>query len=141
PQRRFDTCPRGKAAATGQPLKLYLVGWAQPRYFAQKISRFAAIAGIGRVMLRIAIQVDFAGGYGRGVLRGAMQYAQLRSDWEFVMPPMYSLASRKFAEPRPADGVIAMLHAPRSLELFRRQRIPVVNAARTMSVRALREIR
>src|SRR5277367_5183597 len=44
-------------------------------------------------MLRIGIQLDFAGGYGRGVLRGIMQFANLRRDWEFVMPPMYSLKS------------------------------------------------
>src|SRR5205814_64722 len=65
-------------------------------------------------MLRIAIQLDFAGGYGRGVLRGVMRYANLRTNWEFVMPPMYSLASRKLVDPRAADGVIAMLHAARS---------------------------
>ena len=55
-------------------------------------------------MLRIAIQLDFAGGYGRGVLRGVMRYANLRTDWEFVMPPMYSLASRKLVDPKAADG-------------------------------------
>jgi len=91
-------------------------------------------------MLRIAIQLDFAGGYGRGVLRGVMRYANLRTDWEFVMPPMYSLASGKLVNPRGADGVIAMLHAARSLEPFRQARVPVVNTARTMSVRELRQV-
>jgi LacI family transcriptional regulator len=92
-------------------------------------------------MQRIAIQVDFAGGYGRGVLRGVMQYAHLRTDWEFVMPPMYSLATKKLEDPRAADGVIAMLHARRSAEPFRRSRVPLVNAARTMSLNELRRIR
>src|SRR6059036_531559 len=92
-------------------------------------------------MRRIAIQLDFAGGYGRGVLRGVMRYANLRSDWEFVMPPMYSLASRKLVDPRSADGVIAMLHAARSAEPFRRAKVPLVNTARTMSARELRQIR
>ena len=61
-------------------------------------------------MLRIGIQVDFAGGYGRGVLRGVMAYANLRADWEFEMPPMYMLSSRKL-DLRNVDGVIAMIHA------------------------------
>jgi LacI family transcriptional regulator len=92
-------------------------------------------------MLRIAIQLDFAGGYGRGVLSGVMRYANLRTDWEFVMPPMYALASHKLVEPHAADGVIAMLHAARSIEPFRRARVPAVNTARTMSLAELRKIR
>src|SRR5437763_5583212 len=85
-------------------------------------------------MRRIAIQLDFAGGYGRGVLRGVMQYANLRTDWEFVMPPMYSLGSKRLDELETADGVIAMMHAARSIEPFRRKRVPVVNTARTISL-------
>src|SRR5215510_621959 len=92
-------------------------------------------------MLRIAIQLDFAGGYGRGVLRGVMRYANLRTDWEFVMPPMYSLTSRKLVDPSAADGVVAMLHAARSAEPFQQARVPVVNTARTMSLRELRQAR
>lgn len=85
-------------------------------------------------MKRIGIQIDFAGGYGRGVLRGVMQYANLRRDWEFVMPPMYSLKSKKTVDPRSADGVIAMIHATRSIEPFANARVPVVNTARTIGV-------
>jgi LacI family transcriptional regulator len=70
-----------------------------------------------------------------------MRYANLRTDWEFVMPPMYSLASRKLVDPLSADGVIAMLHAARSIEPFRHARVPVVNTARTMSLKELRHIR
>jgi LacI family transcriptional regulator len=92
-------------------------------------------------MRRIAIQLDFAGGYGRGVLRGVMRYANLRADWEFVMPPMYSLASKKLEDPQPADGVIAMLHAARSFEPFRRAGIPIINTARTLTATELRQIR
>ena len=90
-------------------------------------------------MLRIGIQLDFAGGYGRGVLKGVMQYANLRTDWEFVMPPMYSLKSKKVIDPRTADGVIAMVHATRSIEPFRRAKVPVVNTARTLSTREIEE--
>jgi LacI family transcriptional regulator len=87
-------------------------------------------------MLRIGIQVDFAGGYGRGVLRGVMAYANLRTDWEFEMPPMYMLSSRR-VDLRNVDGVIAMIHAARSFDRFRRARVPMVNCARTMSARQL----
>lgn len=89
-------------------------------------------------MRRVGIQLDFAGGYGRGVLRGVMQYANLQRDWEFVMPPMYSLKSKRTVDPRSADGVIAMVHSMRSVEPFRRARVPVVNAARTLSGNELR---
>ncbi len=91
-------------------------------------------------MIRIGIQLDFAGGYGRGVLRGVMRYANLRTDWEFVMPPMYSLASRKLDQ-QANDGVIAMVHAARTLDRFRQARIPLVNTAHTMTTRELRQVR
>jgi LacI family transcriptional regulator len=106
-----------------------------PRYFAQNISRFAAEA-----MKRIGIQLDFAGGYGRGVLRGVMQFANLRTDWEFIMPPMYSLKSKNLIDPRTTDGVVARVHAKRSIELFRHGRVPVVNTARTLSLREIEEM-
>jgi LacI family transcriptional regulator len=89
-------------------------------------------------MKRIGIQLDFAGGYGRGVLRGVMHYAQLRRDWEFVMPPMYSLTSKKTVDPTSADGVVAMIHSVRSIEPFAAARVPVVNTARTLSVDEMR---
>src|SRR5271166_6403140 len=87
-------------------------------------------------MIRIGIQVDFAGSYGRGVLRGVMAYANLRSDWEFLMPPMYSLNSQRL-DPAEVDGVIAMIHATKSLDRFRRSGVPTVNTARTISARQL----
>jgi LacI family transcriptional regulator len=87
-------------------------------------------------MIRIGIQVDFAGSYGRGVLRGVMAYANLQSDWEFLMPPMYSLNSQRL-DPKDVDGVIAMIHATRSLDRFRRSGVPTVNTARTISARQL----
>ena len=90
-------------------------------------------------MIRIGIHLEFAGGYGRGVLRGVMEYAHLRADWKFVMPPMYSLAKQKWAEPDSADGMVVMVHSPRSIDRFRRAHVPIVNTARTMSVRELRQ--
>ena len=92
-------------------------------------------------MLRIGIHLDFAGGYGRGVLRGLMQYANLQSDWEFVMPPMYSLGSAKLDDLRDTDGVIAMVHAARTVHRFRRAKVPLVNTARTMGAGELEKQR
>jgi LacI family transcriptional regulator len=89
-------------------------------------------------MIRIGIQLEFAGGYGRGVLRGIMEYANLRTNWKFVMPPMYSLAKRELDDPRAADGVVVMVHAARSVERFRQAGVPIVNTARTMSAPELR---
>ena len=61
-------------------------------------------------MLKIGIQVDLAGAYGRDALRGVMRYANTVGDWEFVMPPMYSLNTKRTVEPHAVDGVIGMLH-------------------------------
>jgi LacI family transcriptional regulator len=87
-------------------------------------------------MIRIGIQVEFAGSYGRGVLRGVMAYANLRADWEFIMPPMYSLSSKK-PQTGGADGIIAMVHGMRSIERYKKGKVPMVNAARTLSARQL----
>ena len=87
-------------------------------------------------MRKIGIQIDFAGAYGRAVLRGVMQFAQFNNDWEFVMPPMYALA-RKMIDPQHSDGLVAMVHDERSVAAFRRRGVPVVNAARTVSPRLI----
>lgn len=92
-------------------------------------------------MKRIAIHLDFAGGYGRGVLRGVMRFANLRPDWEFLMPPLYSLKSSARHELTGADGVVAMIHSSRSLSPYTRARVPVVNTARTLSTDELRKLR
>lgn len=91
-------------------------------------------------MIRVGIQLDFAGGYGRDVLRGVMEYANLQTDWEFVMPPMYSLMARKI-DPKANDGVVAMVHAARSIRRYRRVGIPLVNTARTVSTHELQHVR
>ncbi len=87
-------------------------------------------------MRKIGIQIDFAGAYGRAVLRGIMHFAQFNNDWEFVMPPMYALA-RKIVDPQHSDGLVAMVHDERSVAAFRRRGVPVVNAARTLSLKRL----
>ena len=89
--------------------------------------------------MRIGIQIDFAGGYGRGVLRGLLSFASLRSDWEFVMPPMYALGRAKQLNLKGLSGVIAMVHSPRSVAPYRKTRVPVVNVARTLSAKAMEE--
>jgi LacI family transcriptional regulator len=88
---------------------------------------------------KVAIALDFAGGYGRAVLRGVMHVAQLAHDWEFVMPPMYALAKRRGSFD--ADGVISMVHHERTLASLRRAEIPIVNTARTLSLMRLRAAR
>jgi LacI family transcriptional regulator len=92
-------------------------------------------------MRRIGIQMDFAGGYGRSVLKGIMHFAQFRSDWEFAMPPMYRTSRRRPMVPRQLDGMIAMLHDERSAQPFRQRRVPLVNTARTLSLARLRAAR
>jgi LacI family transcriptional regulator len=92
-------------------------------------------------MKRIGIQMDFAGGYGRSVLKGIMHFAQFRSDWEFAMPPMYRTSRRRPMVPRQLDGMIAMLHDERSARPFRERRVPLVNTARTLSLERLRAAR
>jgi LacI family transcriptional regulator len=95
-------------------------------------------------LFRIGIQLDFAGGYGRGVLTGMLRYARSINPgggWEFVMPPMYQLSHRRIVEPHSADGVVAMIHHAKSLAPFRRRRIPVVNTAATLTLRELQTLR
>jgi len=88
-------------------------------------------------MLRIGIQLDMVGAYGREVLRGIMQYANRAGNWEFVMPPMYSIDRKKTVSPRAVDGIVAMIHDQRSIMPFRRAGVPVLNVARTLDDEAL----
>ena len=88
-------------------------------------------------MPKVGIELDFAGAYGRGVLRGVVRYAYARSDWEFVLPPMYSLASMKLDAAHRIDGLITMVHSTRTLGRYRRAGGPVVNVARTLSAEQL----
>lgn len=91
-------------------------------------------------MLRIGIQLDFAGEYGRGVLRGVMQYANLKGDWEFIMPPMYRLGSRQTIERGAANGVVAMVHHAKTARHFQENKIPMVNTALTLPEEELRRL-
>ena len=83
-------------------------------------------------MHRIGIHLDLIGGYGREVLRGLMQYATLVGDWEFVMPPMYSLDRKRTIHPTSIDGAVMMVHDVRGVQEFLKHRVPVVNVARTI---------
>jgi LacI family transcriptional regulator len=92
-------------------------------------------------MKKVGILVDLAGAYGRSVLRGVMHFAQISQgahDWEFVMPPMYSLARKVTVDPSHSDGIVAMVHDERSIAAFREHGVPVVNTARTLSLERLR---
>jgi LacI family transcriptional regulator len=88
-------------------------------------------------MFRIGIELDFAGAYGRSVLRGVVRYAYTRSDWEFVLPPMYSLGQSKLGAGERVDGIITMVHSVRTLHRHRRRGGPMVNVARTLSAEQL----
>ena len=88
-------------------------------------------------MFKIGIELDFAGAYGRSVLRGVVRFAHTRSDWEFVLPPMYSLAQSKLGAAEQVDGIITMVHSVRTLQRYRRQGGPLVNVARTLSAQQL----
>lgn len=90
-------------------------------------------------MFRIGIELDFAGAYGRSVLRGVVKYAYTRSDWEFVLPPMYSLAQMKLRQEERIDGIITMVHSVRTLNRYRRHGGPMVNVARTLSAEQLEQ--
>lgn len=68
-----------------------------------------------------------------------MRFASTVGNWQFVMPPMYSLDRKKTVEPESADGVIAMVHSPRTIEPFRARGVPLVNVARTLSPERLIE--
>src|SRR5688572_6037622 len=92
-------------------------------------------------MKKVAIALDFAGGYGRAVLRGVMHVAQLAHDREFLMPPMYAPAKRRQRGGFKADGVVSMVHHERTILPFRRSGIPIVNTARTLSLARLSEAR
>jgi LacI family transcriptional regulator len=87
---------------------------------------------------KVGILMDFAGAYGRAVLRGVMHFAQFANDWEFVMPPMYALNRKVTVDPQNSDGLVAMVHNEQSVAPFRRRGVPVVNAARTLSLERLR---
>jgi LacI family transcriptional regulator len=92
-------------------------------------------------MFRIGIQLDLIGGYGREALRGLMQYATLAGDWEFVMPPMYSLDRKRTVVAGEIDGAVMMLHDLRAIEPFKKARIPVVNIARTLDLARVAALR
>jgi LacI family transcriptional regulator len=88
-------------------------------------------------VLRIGIQLDLIGAYGREVLRGIMRYAHVVGEWEFVMPPMYSLGSREVVSPETVDGLVAMVHDGKLLGPFRKAGVAVVNVARTLDQETL----
>jgi LacI family transcriptional regulator len=92
-------------------------------------------------MLRIGIQLDLVGAYGRDVLRGLMQFANREGIWEFVLPPMYSLDRKRIVNPRSVDGMVAMVHDYRAIDPFQRAGVPVVNVARTLDDEQLTRLR
>lgn len=91
-------------------------------------------------MLRIGIQLDMIGGYGREVLRGLMGYANRVGNWEFVLPPMYSPRRAHTFASGSIDGLVAMVHDARTLRPYRRTGVPVVNVARTLDDHMLAEL-
>lgn len=83
-------------------------------------------------MLRIGIQLDLIGAFGRDVLNGIMHFANRAGDWDFVLPPMYARTRKPGITPHSVDGLLTMVHSPSPYQHFRRAGVPVVNVARTL---------
>jgi LacI family transcriptional regulator len=90
-------------------------------------------------MIRIGLQVDLIGSYGRDVLRGLMQYANLAGNWEFVRPTMYSVERNRSLRPKDIHGAVIMVHSMASIRRLRRARVPIVNVAHTLDVQILQQ--
>ncbi|HWB52928.1 MAG TPA: XylR family transcriptional regulator [Tepidisphaeraceae bacterium] len=92
-------------------------------------------------MRRVGIQISLEGEYGRGILRGLMQYANVRGDWEFVMPPIFRLTTNQIIDPATTDGVIALVHNSKTITPFRKQKVPLVNVSSSLLPNELTRLR
>jgi LacI family transcriptional regulator len=90
-------------------------------------------------MLRIGLELDMVGGYGREVLRGLMQYADLIGTWEFIMPKMYAFDRTPLAAEE-THGLVSMVHNPADIRGFVEMGIPVVNVAHTLTDREIESL-
>lgn len=90
-----------------------------------------AVDGEEPTMIRIGIELDLVGGYGREVLRGLMQYADLVGTWEFIMPKMYAF-DRTPLSAEETHGLVSMVHDFADIARFRDAGVPVVNVAHTL---------
>ena len=89
--------------------------------------------------LNIAVDLEQSGVYAREIVKGVMQYANLRSDWEFLMPPMYNVGS-KLPFWHNADGIVTMAHTAETIKSLRQSKIPLVNTARTLSAEQMQKL-
>jgi LacI family transcriptional regulator len=90
-------------------------------------------------MFNIAVDLEQSGAYAREILQGVMQFANLHNHWDFLMPPMYAMGSK-----RPfwhhADGIVTMAHTAGAIRSLRRSKIPLVNTARTLAAGQLAKL-
>jgi LacI family transcriptional regulator len=90
-------------------------------------------------MFNIAVDLEQSGAYAREILKGVMQFANLRNDWDFLMPPMYAMGSKQPFWQK-ADGIVTMAHTLAAIKSLRRSKIPLVNTARTLSATQLNKL-
>jgi LacI family transcriptional regulator len=88
-------------------------------------------------MIRIGIDVDMIGSYGREVLRGLIQFSGLENNWEFVRPTMYGVERKTQLRPRLIDGAVIMVHSLQSIRHLQRSKVPIVNVSHTLDAHVL----
>ncbi len=76
-------------------------------------------------MRRVALLVDTATSYGRGLLRGIAQYARRHGPWTLVVEP--GGLGEHPAKLRGVDGILALLRSPEQVRRVRRARVPFVD--------------
>ena len=74
---------------------------------------------------RVALLVDTATSYGRGLLRGIARYARLQGPWTLVVEPG-GLAEHP-ADLRGVDGILALLRTPAQVRRVKRAKAPFID--------------
>ncbi len=92
-------------------------------------------------MIRIGLQVDLIGSYGRDVLRGLIQYANLAGNWEFVRPSMYGVERKRKMHSGQIDAAVMMVHSAQSIKTLQRAKVPIVNVSHTLDAAALHRLK
>lgn len=78
-------------------------------------------------MPQIGIIIDYAGSYGRNVLRGIMRFARENPGWEFTMPAMFTFLPPDHIALDGMEGLIAMVHSRELADRILAKGLPTVN--------------
>lgn len=84
-------------------------------------------------MPQIAVICDYAGSYGRNVLRGIVRFAREVGDWEFTLPAMFTFLPIDHIGFAHADGLIAMVHNEELAQRIRSSGVPTVNVSAALA--------